>query len=143
MKKILTLILVLAATLSCLSAPATAQVPDDLIMPYYVYTIDADVTLTINSSGKATVTATCLGVSGVTWIRATTHLEKKVNGVWQWVDLANLESDQWDTSISSRDFSVTKTHQCTSRGTYRAVTVFIVKTASSSETFTVTDQATY
>lgn len=110
-------------------------------MPRYANITVAEVTMAINDSGLATIDSYCSGIPGTTWIRAQTYLEKKVNGVWTRVDILSTD-DQWVTSINKRVFSVTKTHQLTSRGTYRAVTTFTV-TAGSSETVTVMFQATY
>lgn len=141
MKKVLSVILAFALCFSVLGAPASASAENDTITPRYTNATVAQVTLAINDSGLATVNSSCTAIPGTTWIRARTYLEKKVNGVWTRVDILST-NDEWVTSINTRVFTVTKTHQLTSRGTYRAVTTFTV-TAATSETITVISQATY
>ena len=141
MKKLISVFLALALCFSIFSAPASAAVEDNIIMPYYTNATVAEVTLAINNSGLATINSSCTAIPGTTWIRATTYLEKKVNGTWTRVDILSTD-DQWVTMINTRVFSVTKTHQLTSRGTYRAVTTFDV-IAGTTETITVMFQATY
>lgn len=98
-------------------------------------------TLVINDSGLATVKSICTAIPGTTWIRATTYLEKNINGAWTRVDILSTD-DQWVTMINTRVFSVTKTHQLTSRGSYRAVTIFDV-IAETTETIRVVSYDTY
>ena len=141
MKKVLSVFLALALCFSVLCAPASAAVENDPITPRYTNATVAEVVLAINDSGLATVNSSCTAIRGTTWIRATTYLEKKVNGTWTRVDILSTD-DQWVTMINTRLFSVTKTHQLTSRGTYRAVTTFDV-IAETTETITVMFQATY
>lgn len=141
MKKLISVFLALALCFSVLGAPASAAVENDPIMPRYTNATVVHVTLVIDDSGLATIKSTCTAKSGTTWIRATTYLEKKVNGTWTRVDILSTD-DQWVTSINTRVFSVTKTHQLTSRGTYRAVTTFDV-IAETTETITVMSQDTY
>ena len=141
MKKLISVFLALALCFSVFSAPASAAAENNSIEPRYTNATVADVTLGINNSGLATVTSTCTAIPGTTWIRATTYLEKKVNGVWTRVDILSTD-DQWVTMINTRLFSVTKTHQLTSRGSYRAVTIFDV-IAETTETIRVVSYATY
>lgn len=141
MKKVLSIFLALVLCFSVLSSPASAFTENDAIMPCHTYITLAEVTMAINDSGLATIKSCCTAIPGTTWIRAQTYLEKKVNGTWKRVDILSTD-DQWVTSINTRVFSVTKTHQLTSRGDYRAVTTFTV-TAGSSESVTVMFYATY
>lgn len=141
MKKIISAFLALALCFSVLSAPASAAVDDNAIVPYYTNATTARVTLAIDDTGLATISSSCTAIPSTTWIRATTYLEKQVNGTWTRVDILSTD-DQWVTMINTRVFSVTKTHQLTSRGTYRAVTTFNV-IAETTETITVISQRTY
>lgn len=141
MKKTISVFLALALCFSVLGTPASAAIDDNAIVPYYTNATVARVTLAIDANGLATVNSYCSAIPGTTWIRATTYLEKKVNGTWTRVDILSTD-DQWVTMINTRVFSVTKTHQLTSRGTYRAVTTFDV-IAGTTETITVMFQATY
>lgn len=140
MKKVLSLFLALALSFSIFQVPTLAA-ENDAIMPRYTNATVAEVILSIDNSGFATINSHCTGIPGTTWIRAQTYLEKKVNGVWKRVDIMSTD-DQWVTTINTRVFSVTKTHQLTSRGEYRAVTTFTV-TAGTSEKITVIFYATY
>lgn len=141
MKKFISVFLALALCFSVLSSPALATTENDAITSCHTNITMAEVILAINDSGLATINSYCTGIPGTTWIRAQTYLEKKVNGTWKRVDIMSTD-DQWVTSINTRVFSVTKTHQLTSRGDYRAVTTFTV-TAGSSESVTVMFYATY
>lgn len=141
MKKFISVFLALALCFSILSAPASAAGENDPITPRYTNATVAKVVLSIDDSGLATINSSCTAIPGTTWIRATTYLEKKVNGTWTRVDILSTD-DQWVTMINTRVFSVTKTHQLTGRGTYRAVTTFDV-IAETTETITVMSQRTY
>ena len=141
MKKFISIFLALALCFSIFSAPASAAAEDDSIIPYYTNATVAEVTLVINDAGLATIRSNCTAKLSTSWIRATTYLEKKVNGVWTRVDILSTD-DQWVTMINTRVFSVTKSHQLTSRGSYRAVTTFDV-IAETTETITVVSYDTY
>lgn len=140
MKKLISLFLALALSLSVLLVPTWAQ-SNDVATPYYTNTSSVQTSLTISEDGEAKILVYCLGLTNVTSIKATTYLEKKVNGSWSRVDI-DQPNDQWVSTTTLRVFSATRTHQLTSTGTYRAVTTFVV-TASSSETITVYSEATY
>lgn len=140
MKKIMALFLVFALCSSVLLVPAWAR-NEEVTAPYYANASSAQTSLTIDENGKASILVYCLGSSSVKSIKATTYLEKKVNGSWMRVDI-DQPNDQWVSTTTSRIFSVTRTHDLTSFGTYRAVTVFVV-TAGSAETITVYSEATY
>lgn len=140
MKKLISLLLVLALGVSVLLVPVWAR-DNEVASPYYVNTSSARTTIVIDDDGTASIQVYCLGLSNVKSITATTYLEKKVNGSWMRVDI-DQPNDQWVSTTTLRVFSVTRTHQLTSTGTYRAVTIFVV-TASSSETITVYSEATY
>lgn len=141
MKKVLSLFLVLVLSVSMFSVNTFAKPVEDVILPFYVNTTMATVVLTIDSTGLATINSTCTAIPGTTSIAAKIYLEKSVNGSWVRVDLPS-SNDQWNTITFERTYSYTATHQLTSKGLYRAVTVFTVK-AATSETVTVISEATY
>ena len=140
MKKLISLFLVLALSCSVLLVPACAQSNDEAT-PYYTNTSSVQTSLTISADGEAKILVYCLGLANVKSIKATTYLEKNINGSWARVDI-DQPNDQWVNTSTLRVFSTTITHQLPSTGTYRAVTTFVV-TASSSETITVYSEATY
>lgn len=141
MKKFISVFLAFALCFSVLGAPVSASVEDDTITPRYTNATVAQVTLVIDASGLASINSTCTAIPGTTWIRATTYLEKKVNGTWTRVNIMSTDN-QWVTMINTRAFSVTKTHQLTSGGSYRAVTTFDV-IAETTETIRVVSYDTY
>jgi hypothetical protein len=140
MKKFISLLLVFSLVISVFCMPAWAQ-NNETATPYYVNTSSARTTLTISENGEASILVYCLGLSNVTSIKATTYLEKMVNGTWYRVDI-DQPNDQWVNTTSSRIFTATRTHQLTSTGIYRAVTLFVV-TAGSAESIILYSQATY
>ncbi len=139
MKKFLSCILILA-TIFALAQPAFAARSCG-IAPQYVNAKKAVVNLTISSSGKATVTVTLSGNSGLKEASVTTYLEKKVNGVWTRVDIS-ATNDEWVYSTTSRSFSKPYSTSLSSTGQYRAVARFTL-TASTVEYITDTCSATY
>ncbi len=141
MKKVLSLFLVLALSISMFSLNTFAKANEDAISPFYVNTTTAQVVMVIDNTGLATINSSCTAKLGTTSISAKTYLEKSVNGSWVRVDLPSSD-DQWNTITFERTYSYTVTHQLTSKGLYRAVTVFTVK-AATSETVTVMFEATY
>lgn len=141
MKKVLSLFLVFALSISMFSVNTFAKPEEDTVSPFYVNTSRATVVLTIDNAGLATIKSNCTAISSTTSISAKTYLEKSVNGTWVRVDLPSSD-DQWNTITFERIYSYSVTHQLTSKGLYRAVTVFTVK-AATSETVTVMFEATY
>lgn len=139
MKKILSCILILATVLA-LTQPAFAAQPQEISL-HYVNARQAEVYLSINSSGKAVVTVTCCGNTGLKKASVTTYLEKKVNGAWTRVDIS-APNDAWTYSTTSQSFSKTYSTQLNSTGQYRAVAKFTL-TASTVESITDTCTATY
>ena len=141
MKKVLSLFLVFALSISMFSVNTFAKANEDVISPFYVNTTTAKVVMAIDDAGLATINSSCTAIPGTTSIAAKIYLEKNVNGSWVRVDLPSID-DQWNTITFERIYSYTATHQLTSKGLYRAVTVFTVK-ATTSETVTVMFEATY
>jgi hypothetical protein len=141
MKKALSILLVFALSLSIFQVNTFARETEAAISPYYVNTTRAQIVMVIDSTGLATINSVCTAIPSTTSISAKTYIEKSVNGSWVRVDLPSID-DQWNTITFERTYSYTVTHQLTSKGLYRAVTVFTVK-AATSETVTVISEATY
>ena len=139
MKRILSCILILA-TIFALAQPALAAQPNE-ITPQYVNARQAEVYLSINSSGGATVTVTLCGNTGLKKASVTIYLEKKVHGVWVRVNIS-AANDEWVYSTTSRSFSKPYSASLSSKGQYRAVAKFTL-TASTVEYITDTCSATY
>lgn len=141
MKKVLSFFLILALSISMFSVNTFAKPVEDVASPFYINTTMAQVVMAIDDNGLATIRSNCTAIQGTTSISAKTYLEKSVNGSWVRVDLPSSD-DQWNTITFERIYSHSVTHQLTSKGLYRAVTVFTVK-AATSETVTVMFEATY
>lgn len=90
------------------------------IQPYYNNVDRVNTTLTISSSGVATVKNFYSGITGTTKsAKIVTKVQKKVGIIWVTVD-----NGSWTDNSSSN--SLTKSHsvQLSGKGTYRAHTVF-------------------
>lgn len=121
MKRILSFVLAFIAVFSLVSVTVDRSEAAD-IMPYYNNTNSASVTLTINSSGKATVACICKGISGVTTsIKAETKLERKWGIFW-----LDVDGGEWTDTTKERFLSVAHYLQLEKTGTYRATTKYTV-----------------
>ncbi len=123
MKKIIALLLAVITFICSMSVIAYAAASnDDLVAPCYNNTLTANLIFSINSSGKATVTVHCTGVSGVTTkIVAETKIQKKFGIIW-----INVSGANWTDTVNGTAFSKTHTHQFEDNGTYRAKTTITV-----------------
>lgn len=116
MKKIIpaliALVLIFCATLTAFA---------NEIQTYNKTYSSANTVLTVNSSGKATVTNEYYGLSNITKkVEMETKIQKKVAFIW-----VTVKDGKWtDTSTAS---SLSKSHsvQLTDSGTYRAKTDFV------------------
>lgn len=115
MKKIIAVCLCLIALCSLpISVYASS------IKPCYNNVDRVNTTLTISSSGVATVKNFYIGITGTTKsAKIVTKVQKKVGIIWVTVD-----NGSWTDNSSSN--SLTKSHsvQLSGKGTYRAHTVF-------------------
>lgn len=115
MKKIIAVCLCLIALCSLpISVYASS------IQPCYNNVDRVNTTLTISSSGVATVKNFYIGITGTTKsAKIVTKVQKKVGIIWVTVD-----NGSWTDNSSSN--SLTKSHsvQLSGKGTYRAHTVF-------------------
>ena len=134
MKKIISLILVVLTLVSLVGITAVA------VEPRWNNAASALVSLYINSSGKASITYNCTGISNVTTgITAETKLERKWGLLW-------LDVDGAEWTDTTADVFLSKTHeiQLTKTGTYRATTKFTVSgTGGSNDSIKVTSEDTY
>ena len=104
----------------------------DSIRPQYANARQAEVLLSISSSGKAVVVVKCYGTNGLKSAYVTTYLEKKVSGTWIRVNIP-APNNTWTYSTTSQSFS---------QGQYRATSQFVL-TAATVEYITDTSYATY
>ena len=110
------------------------------IQPCYNNVDRVNTTLTISSSGVATVKNFYIGITGTTKsAKIVTKVQKKVGIIWVTVD-----NGSWTDNSSSN--SLTKSHsvQLSGKGTYRAHTVFTFSgSGGSDDKITKTYESTY
>ena len=112
----------------------------DSIRPQYANARQAEVLLSISSSGKAVVVK-CYGTNGLKSTYVTTSLEKKVSGTWIRVNIP-APNNTWTYSTTSQSFSQEYIVALDSVGQYRATSQFVL-TAATVEYITDTSYATY
>lgn len=100
-----------------------------IISPMYTYISTGKATLSINSSGKATVETDVTGNSSVTSIKATINLQQYKNGSW-----ATIKT--WNESSSSRILSFSNTYSVSSGYEYRVSSTVTAYSGQNSETVT-------
>ena len=134
MKKALSLLLIVLTVVSLMGITVVA------VEPRWNNANSAFVSLTINNSGKATITCNCAGISGVTTgITGDTKLERKWGLLWLDVDDA-----EWTASTSGVLLTKTYVVQLSKTGTYRATTKFTVSgSGGSNDSIKVTSEYTY
>lgn len=114
----------------------------DSIRPQYANARQAEVLLSISSSGKAVVVVVkCYGTNGLKSVYVTTYLEKKVSGTWIRVNIP-APNNTWTYSTTSQSFSQEYIVALDSVGQYRATSQFVL-TAATVEYITDTSYATY
>ena len=134
MKKAISLVLVLLTIISLVGITAVA------VEPRWNNTATAFTALTINNSGKATISYNCAGIGNITTsIVAETKLERKWGILWLDVDGA-----EWTVTTNSGVLSMDHYFQLSKTGTYRATTEFTVSgTGGSNDVIKCTSQSVY
>lgn len=118
MKKVLSLALVVLTVFSVVSITAAALD----VEPRWNNTNSAISSLYINSSGRASVAFTCIGIAGrTTSIKAETKLERKWGIFW-----LDVDGGEWTDTVNDSLISLTHYLQLSKTGTYRATTNFTV-----------------
>lgn len=136
MKKVISVILVIAAIFTALLTPAQAAQPTE-ISPQYVTCQSVGTYLTIDSAGNVKVSIVLNGYTNITEVSVTTYLERENESIWYRVLL-----NPWTYSGSASSFTKVFTGQISTSGNYRARSTFTI-TGSTVETITVTDECTY
>lgn len=138
MKKWICCILVLLLVATQPAAQVSANPLVDLL---WENADSASVSLSISSSGYATVKVSFMGSYFLKSATVTTFLEKRVGNGWTRVELPTLRDAWIDTTTS---FALSKTHnvQLDSKGEYR-VTARFIWTGDIVETATLTDHDVY
>lgn len=136
MKKLIAIILSMSLALSlvgfCFAEGEEPPVTEEIIEEYSNI-LGASTSLTISSSGTASITVECLGYSGTTHITTKTYLERWTGSGWSRVSINGASQIEDGTSGSSFSHVYTTT---VGSGTYRATAVFTV-TRGTVETVTI------
>lgn len=134
MKRIFSAILILV-TIFAISCPAFAA------EPRYANANTLTATMSITSSGKASIFIRMSGSSSLTQANIKVYLEKKVGGTWTRVDIGTV-NDVWEYTTTNSSVTKTYSTQLSSTGNYRAVAVFTLS-GTTVEEITKTATATY
>ena len=140
MKKILSLLLAITFLVAA-AAPTFAAAPDP-ILPQYINTSQASISLTISANGLATVAIQCIGLSSCTGIDAEVYLEYKDGNNWVRVDLGNA-TDTWTVSSSTKFLIKSFTHTVSERGDYRATVNYTIYGTAQTENLTFYSTRTF
>lgn len=141
MKKVKKVMIFIICFILCFTGNAfMANAADNDIQPYYDYTRQTSSNLYINSSGKADVSISCTGYSGVTKITSETCLQRKVGLIWIKADIGTT-NNVWTYSVNKDLLATSHSAKLSKTGTYRAKTVFTVYKSSNSEKITVYSQS--
>ena len=139
MKRVFSFLIAIIVTISISYNVQALQA--DSIRPQYANARQAEVLLSISSSGKAVVVVKCYGTNGLKSVYVTTYLEKKVSGTWIRVNIP-APNNTWTYSTTSQSFSQEYIVALDSVGQYRATSQFVL-TAATVEYITDTSYATY
>lgn len=136
MKKITALLLAAILLLNftqmiCFAVEETPETGE--IIEEYTNIHSVSVSLSISTSGTATIDIMCLGLSGTTHIASDTYLQKWNGSTWVRVNIngATKISEEVDAAFLSRTYTTT-----VGSGKYRVATLFTV-TRGSDETVIV------
>ena len=139
MKRVFSFLIAIIVTISI--SYNVQALREDSIRPQYANARQAEVLLSISSSGKAVVVVKCYGTNGLKSVYVTTYLEKKVSGTWIRVNIP-APNNTWTYSTTSQSFSQEYIVALDSVGQYRATSQFVL-TAATVEYITDTSYATY
>ena len=133
----LVFILVLVVVFTVFQPISAAEIEDnvgDEIVSEYENAFSATVSLSISSSGTASIVLNCTGKAGTTYISSTTYFKSYSNGTWKTVKINGATSASYSTSSTA----LSKTYTVgVGSGTYYAYTTYSVTRNGQTETFTV------
>lgn len=138
MKKVVSLVLAAVMLVVCTlpTNATTSKVPPETMR--YVNIANATVSLTVNSSGSATIILKASGEANVTSIKATTYLEQKVGSSWMRVNLGT-SSNTWTYTVNSKSLTKSYTKQLSANEEYRAVVTYTMVSSTTTESVTKID----
>lgn len=124
-KRILAITLMLCLCGMPVFSVSAASNSENEVMPYLNNAATVSTDMSINSSGKMTITYNVTGYSSLTTkIVITTYIEKRTLGLfWTRVDNGQTD-DQWVDTIKNYRYSGSRTYQLSSTGTYRVTVIY-------------------
>lgn len=122
---IISALLIMCLFVVPLSPVSAATAPEAEVMPCYNNVNLATGTISINDSGKLTITYKYTGSPSITTKAViTTYIEKKFLGLfWRRVDIGTTD-DQWVDTINNYMYNGSRTYQLSSSGTYRVTIIY-------------------
>ena len=140
MKRIICLIV--CCLLFAAIVPVSAFANDSVVTPYWNNVIRVTYNFDIDSNGKATITVSYIGYSGMTGATITSKIQKRqTNGTWVDVDI-DTDNNEWVDTSSNITF--TTSHSVTvSRGTYRALIDYEIRGSKPTDTISDIIERTY
>lgn len=127
LKKLLVAILTVCLVVVPLCHVSAAVIEQEEIMPMFNNTGNASVVVSINDSGKMTITYQYVGFSGITTHAVvTSYIEKRTLGVF-WTRVENGQTDnQWVDTLNGYSATGTRTCNLSQTGTYRVTAIYKV-----------------
>lgn len=144
-KRIFVAFLILCLSVVPISPVSAAVADGNEIMPLYNNVSNASANLSINSSGKMTITYQYYGSSSVTTKAViTTYIEKKTLGLfWTRVDIGTT-NDEWVDTRYESSYNGSRTYQLSSTGKYRVTVNYkIYGTGGAADEIECQSQASY
>ncbi len=146
MKKHLNKIISLTLFICMLTATLlSATIYGSEIAPRYNNVLNANVSTTVNDSGKMTINYYYSGISGTTSQAViTTYIEKQFLFIfWTRVDIGNT-NNEWSQTVNNYKYSGSRTFSLPSTGTYRTTVIYeVYGSGGSADTITCQDEITY
>lgn len=134
MKRVISAFLIFA-TIFVVACPVQAA------EPRYANASILTVSMSIGSSGTASIVVRMSGNTASAQVSVSTYVEKKVGTTWTRVDLGTT-NDVWEYTTANASLIKAYTAQLSSTGEYRAVAEFTL-TGTTVEKVTKTATATY
>ena len=140
MKRIICLIM--CCLLFVAIVPVSVFANDSAVTPYWNNVIRVNYDFDIDSNGRAVVSVSYIGYSGMTGATITSKIQKKqTNGTWVDVDIDTANNEWVDTSSN---ITFTTSHSVTvSRGTYRALIDYEIRGSKPTDTISDIIERTY
>lgn len=124
-KRILAITLMLCLCVMPVFSVSAASNSENEVMPCFNNAATVSTNMSINSSGKMTITYNVAGYSSLTTkIVITTYIEKRTLGLfWTRVDNGQTD-DQWVDTIKDYKYNGVRNYNLSSSGTYRVTVAY-------------------